>query len=172
MVKRYIPPMDSGRIRLRLLEESDLPMTLKWRNQDHIRRWFFNSEQITPARHWAWFEKYKERDDDYVFIIEETRTFRRPIGQAALYHIDWEAKRAEFGRLMIGEQQATGKGLARAATESLIHLALDDLGMQEVHLEVFADNAAALAIYAACGFQTTGRHGNILTMSKSRKECV
>ena len=62
----------AGRIRLRLLEEQDLPQTLAWRNQDHIRRWFFSSERLTPEQHAGWFARYRQRDDDFVFIIEET----------------------------------------------------------------------------------------------------
>ena len=71
MGKRHIPPLEAGRIRLRLLEEQDLPRTLAWRNQDHIRRWFFSSEPLTPEQHAGWFARYQQRDDDFVFIIEE-----------------------------------------------------------------------------------------------------
>src|SRR5208282_4845185 len=100
--KRQLAPLQAGRIRLRLLEEQDLPRTLAWRNQDHIRRWFFFSERLTPEQHAAWFVSYRQRDDDFVFIIEEAGD-GRPIGQVALYHVDWLAGTAEFGRLMIGE---------------------------------------------------------------------
>jgi diamine N-acetyltransferase len=168
MPKRSLPPLQNQRIRLRLLEESDLPTTLGWRNQDHIRRWFFHSDVITLEQHRIWFERYLRQDDDYVFIVQEIDNVLRPVGQAALYHIDWLAQRAEFGRLMIGEPDARGKGLARAATELLVGMALGDLGLQEVHLEVFADNVPALAIYTACGFQITDKHDNMLHMSKTR----
>jgi RimJ/RimL family protein N-acetyltransferase len=168
MPKRSLPPIQNQRIRLCLLEESDLPMTLGWRNQSHIRRWFFHSDVITPEQHRAWFERYVQQDDDYVFVIQELGDILRPVGQVALYHIDWTAKRAEFGRLMIGEPDARGKGSAREATELLVGMALGDLGLQEVYLEMFADNVPALAIYTACGFQVTGRRDNVLRMSKAR----
>src|SRR5262245_34000210 len=70
MAKRWIAPLARGRIRLRLLDERDLPMTLLWRNQDHIRRWLFDSRVISPEEHRAWFDQYRERDDDFVFVIE------------------------------------------------------------------------------------------------------
>ena len=54
MPKRIIAPLVNGRVRLRLLEEADLPMTLAWRNQDHIRKWFFHSDVITPEQHRRW----------------------------------------------------------------------------------------------------------------------
>jgi hypothetical protein len=81
-------------------------MTLAWRNQDHIRTWFFHSDVITPEQHRRWFDAYRGRDDDFVFVIEETEELRRPVGQVALYYIDWEPGTAEYGRLMIGDTDA------------------------------------------------------------------
>ena len=170
MTKRAFPPIQSERVRLRLLEESDLPLTLAWRNQDHVRRWFFNPELITAEQHRAWFGTYVQRDDDYVFIIEQVQPALRAVGQVALYRIEWQAGRAELGRLMIGESQAAGKGLAREAMRLLVHEALGGLGLHEVYLEVYDDNLPALAIYAACGFRTTARRGKVLTMIKRNDE--
>ncbi len=172
MAKRSIAPIEGRRVRLRLLEEADLPLTLAWRNQDHIRRWFLHPNVITWEQHRAWFDQYRDRDDDFVFVIEEMASLRRPVGQAALYRIDWAAGRAEFGRLMIGEHTATGQGLAHESTALLVDHALDGLGLglglHEIYLEVLADNQPALAIYTACGFQTIDRHTAILVMSKQK----
>ncbi|MBI5651544.1 MAG: GNAT family N-acetyltransferase [Chloroflexi bacterium] len=169
MAKRSIPPIVNGRVALRLLEERDLPMTRAWRNQDHVRKWFFTPDPITAEQHRAWFDQYARRDDDFVFIIEELAT-NRAIGQVALYHIDWNMRRAEFGRLLIGEADANGKGFARAATALLVAHALNELGLREVFLEVFADNVRARAIYARCGFVITARRENIVQMITQSNE--
>jgi RimJ/RimL family protein N-acetyltransferase len=124
MPKRPLGPLEGPRVRLRLLEQADLPLTLAWRNQDHIRRWFVHQAVITPDAHRRWFEAYADRDDDFVLMIEEIRGGLRPVGQAALYRIDWGRGRAEFGRLMIGEADAAGRGLAREATALLVEHAL------------------------------------------------
>ncbi|MFA5908703.1 MAG: GNAT family N-acetyltransferase [Vicinamibacterales bacterium] len=166
MSKRHIEPLVHGRVRLRLLEEADLAMTLAWRNQDHIRKWFFDSDVITPEQHRAWWERYRTRDDDFVFMIEETDTLRRPVGQVALYNIDWSAGRGEFGRLMIGDADAKGVGLARSATSRLVDEALGSWGLSEVYLEVFEANAAALRVYADCGFQETARRDGTIAMRR------
>lgn len=164
MAKRTVPSLVGARVRLRLLEEADLPQTLAWRNQDHIRRWFLHSEVITPAQHRTWFEGYRERDDDFVFVIEETRDLRKPIGQVSLYRIDWDRHRAEYGRLLISEADAAGRGLAREATDVLLRYATTTWGIGEITLEVFADNAAAIAIYSASGFTARERRGPLLHM--------
>jgi diamine N-acetyltransferase len=152
LAKRAIAPLVNGRVRLRLLEEADLPTTLAWRNQDHIRKWFFNSNVITPEQHRAWWERYREKDDDFVFVIEEIETLKRPVGQVALYHIDWASGTAEFGRLMIGAAEARGLGLAQLATACLVNEALGPWQLKDVYLEVVPANEAALAVYRATGF--------------------
>jgi diamine N-acetyltransferase len=168
MPKRDIAPIVNGRIRLRLLQEADLDMTRAWRNQDHIRRWFFTSDPISEAQHRGWFAAYQRRDDDFVFVVEETESLARPVGQAALYRVDWESRRAEFGRLMIGEPAATGLGLGRLATAALTGFALETWGLHEVYLDVLETNTRAIAIYRQCGYVESGRHDGQVHMIRER----
>jgi RimJ/RimL family protein N-acetyltransferase len=163
-MKRSIPPLVGGRVRLRLLEETDLPMTLAWRNHNDVRKWFFSSDIISPDHHRAWYEQYKDRDDDFVFVIEETETLKRPVGQVSAYGIEWTAARAKFGRLMIGDDDARGMGLARLATARLVEEALTRWGLRELNLECFETNRAALRIYEACGFQRVHSGAGVVLM--------
>ena len=164
MPKRFVPVRENEQVRLRLLRSSDLQLTLHWRNQDHIRRWFFHSDLITPEQHTRWFEQYAERDDDFVFVIEDVQNGGQPVGQVALYHVDWQQSRAEFGRLMIGEDSAAGKGLAFTATQLTLQIAFQSLGLREVYLEVYADNSRAIAIYTRAGFQVREHQDQVIVM--------
>jgi RimJ/RimL family protein N-acetyltransferase len=146
-----------------LLQEADLPLTLGWRNQDDIRKWFFHPEFISPEQHLRWFGEYRERDDDFVFVIEDTKSRGRAVGQAAIYHVDWQARRAEFGRLMMGEAYARGQGLAKEATLLLVHEALAEWGLAEMFLEVKEDNQRAVALYLSCGFSIQSLVDGIIT---------
>jgi diamine N-acetyltransferase len=165
MAKRQISPLVSDRVRLRLLEEADLPMTLAWRNQDHIRQWFVHSAVLTWEQHHNWCGQYFQRDDDFIFIIEDRQQANRPIGQISLYNIEWPQRRAEYGRLMIGEASAAGKGFAKEATQVLLDYAFHSLKLTEVHLEVFTHNVSAIAIYHGCGFQEVGEQNGLKKMS-------
>ena len=153
MPKPSITPIESIPIRLRLLEESDLPMTLTWRNQDHIRKWFINPDVITQEQHQNWFARYRECDNDLLFIIEEVGTLRKPVGQISLYHLDWESGKGEYGRLLIGERAALHKGLAKQATKLLLNYAFANLGMKEIELIVVSWNIPAISLYQSCGFK-------------------
>jgi diamine N-acetyltransferase len=167
MHKRDIEPIVSGRVRLRLLREADLAMTRAWRNQDHIRPWFFTTGLISEEQHRAWFDRYQQLDDDFVFVIEETETLRRPVGQAALYRVEWTTRRAEFGRLLIGDAEASGLGLGRLATEALTRFALDTWSLHEIYLDVLETNSRAIAIYEQCGFVVANRSEGSLHMTRA-----
>jgi len=155
------------RVRLRPLAEPDLPLTRAWRNEDDTRSWFFDSGPVTEEQHAAWFRSYRDRDDDFVFVIEEAQGARAPLGQVSLYRIDWESARAECGRLII-RGSMRGRGLAREATRLLLDLAFGRLGLETVWLEVYADNARAIAAYEACGFVVTQTTGRRLTMTAAK----
>jgi len=166
MVKRFIPPFGNDRIRLRLIEEKDLPMTLAWRNQDHIRKWFIHPDRISMEQHQNWYRQYSQRDDDYLFIIEEIRDMKKPVGQVSIYNIDWITHKAEFGRLLIGESEAQGKGIAKMASQILLDYAFDTLGLNRFELEVFSSNEPALSIYRFMGFKSVRDENGLYKMVK------
>jgi diamine N-acetyltransferase len=162
--KRPIVPIQGARLRLRPLEAADLPTTLAWRNQDHVRRWFVHSEPLTWEQHQSWFFTYLPRDDDYLFVIEETERLRKPVGQVGLYRIDWRSRTAEFGRILIGEPDAQGSGLAREATSLLLGYAFGAWSLQEIELEVFAENTRAIRVYQRCGFEPASEGDGMVRM--------
>jgi RimJ/RimL family protein N-acetyltransferase len=168
--KRGVSPIVGHGVRLRLLEADDLERTRTWRNIDDNRCWFIQSDPVGRETHQSWFESYQVRDDDFVFIVEDLEGSCEAIGQASLYHIDWERGSAEFGRLLIGELAARGRGLGFEATRTLLHFGFEVWRLRRIHLEVFAHNSKAIAIYTRCGFRTmtpVAREG-LITMELSR----
>jgi diamine N-acetyltransferase len=164
MAKESITPFGNERIRLRLLEETDLPKTLAWRNQSHIRQWFVHSDLVTAEQHKNWFMHYIAREDDFVFIIEDLDQLKRPVGQVSLYTIDRINKTAEFGRLMIGDPEAHGKGIAKLATSMAIGFGFSYLNLEMIYLEVFKNNLPAIHIYQSVGFVAVHEKDNLLAM--------
>jgi RimJ/RimL family protein N-acetyltransferase len=165
MPKRTITPLEDKRIILRMLEEGDLPLTLSWRNKDHIRKWFLNTDEISEEKHYAWFLRYKELDTDFVFIILAKELGDLPVGQISLYGVDWQAGNAEYGRLLIGNPAAMGKGFGRQATRLLLEYGFEQMGLKEIHLDVKDGNEPAIAIYKAAGFIEKSRINGLITMS-------
>src|SRR5689334_4619524 len=113
-MKRAVPPFGNEFVRLRLIRESDLGLTLEWRNGS--REWFKTTAVITPEQHRQWFRKYLDRDDDFVFIVERGG---EACGQAAVYDIDRSAGEAEVGRFLAAPV-VQGHGILRAACAELL----------------------------------------------------
>jgi RimJ/RimL family protein N-acetyltransferase len=152
----------AGRLVLRPLAEGDLDLTLRWRNES--RAWFVHSDVILPDQHRAWYEKYRGAADDLMFVIGLAEEAERPVGMAALYRIDAANGCAEFGRLVIGDATARGKGLGLEATVALRDFAAETLGLSMLYLEVFASNAAAIRVYEEAGFVRESTSGDLVRM--------
>ena len=168
-MKTSLAPLSGVGFGLRLLRADDLTTTLTWRNREDIRHQFIQSDIIGWDRHLAWWEEYRTKDNDFVFIIEEAEELKRPVGQVSLYHIELEKSEAEYGRLMVGDNEARRRGLAKRATDLLLAWSFDSLRLKRIYLEVFKDNTHALKLYHRCGFIPYGDRGKLRLMDISRK---
>ena len=61
-------------------------------------------------------------------------------------------------RIVIGEKDAWGHGNGTEATRLVMDEAFENLGLDEVRLEVFSHNTRAIAAYQRVGFEITGEH--------------
>jgi RimJ/RimL family protein N-acetyltransferase len=139
------------RLTLRPLFHDDIERVRQWRNQDSIRTSFIDQNIISSEQQQKWFQLYLEKVSDMMFIIEVNN---QPVGAAALYNMNESS--IEFGRLMIGESSALGKGIGAEASQLLVRFAINELRLQKVYLYVFANNVRAKSIYEACGFKQSG----------------
>lgn len=159
-MKRDLDRSSDGVIALRLIDERDLPTTLEWRNRDDARVWFKTQDKIAPDAHRAWFERYRGKDDDYLFVVEVDG---RAVGQCAVYGIDHTDGSAEVGRFLAAPGES-GRGYMRRSCALLTRLAADALGLRYLFLEVLENNARAIKVYAACGFVEEQRGGGLVRM--------
>ena len=78
-MKRLLQPFGNSTVRLRLITEADLPVTLDWRNREDVRVWFKTSQIITMDQHREWFAQYASRDDDFLFVVEAIGRDRKSV---------------------------------------------------------------------------------------------
>ncbi|MFP7722951.1 GNAT family N-acetyltransferase [Lysobacter sp. A3-1-A15] len=57
---------------------------------------------------------------------------------------------------MAVSEQARGRGVGRALLQAAVELCEGWLAVHRIELEVYTDNAAAIALYASCGFVREG----------------
>lgn len=162
-MKRRIAPFGSEVVRLDLIEEADLEATLSWRNRDDARVWFKTSDVLSFEQHLAWFRRYEEKDDDFLFIVTANGT---PVGQAAVYGIDWQSRRAEVGRFLVAPE-ARGNGYIRHACRELVHFCENSLGLTYLYLEVMENNEKAIRVYQHSGFAEEDRYNGLIRMQRT-----
>lgn len=146
------------RTRLRPLTDRDLADLVEWRNRH--RMCFADCSPVTPEGQTAWYESYRGRDDDLMYVIETREG--RSVGCVSLCHVDLAAATAEFGRLMIGRAKDEGHGYATDASRVILEHARTALCLKSVYLQVIADNRRAVALYEGLGFvRDPSRDGTI-----------
>ncbi|WP_316172293.1 GNAT family N-acetyltransferase [Bradyrhizobium sp. SZCCHNRI3037] len=159
-MKPLLEPFGDDVVCLRLLEERDLGAILEWRNRDDTRVWFKTTELISYEAHCRWYSGYLKKPDDLVFVVEVSKD---PAGMCAIYNIDYDRSLAEVGRFVISPGFA-GQGYMKRACAALVAMAHKKLQIHSLYLEVKENNEPAIAVYTACGFWTTGRCGDLITM--------
>lgn len=80
------------------------------------------------------------------------------MGTISLKGIDEYAKKAEYAIVL--RKCARGTGLSRKATDEILALAFNELGLSRVFLNVFSSNSHAIEFYHDFGFTYEGEFRN------------
>lgn len=139
-------------IDLRDLVQDDCARLFAWRREPEVNRWMSDQPPETPEAHRQWFDGFLADSDKRGWIITHKS---EPAGFLMLSGLTGCNRRAEWG-WYIGEPDARGRGVGRAAQALGLDKAFDDLGLEKVWAEVLADNEAALKAQAAAGFRREG----------------
>jgi len=115
--------------------------SLRPMSDDEIDR-FFHSRLMSPEQ------------VSYAITLRETG---RLIGSTTFSNMDPENSSALF-HISIGEADARGGGYGTEATELMLWLAFERIGLHRVALSVFSFNERAVRSYQKAGFTLEGRH--------------
>lgn len=159
-MKRNIEPFGNELVNLRLIEEKDLETTLSWRNRDEVRIWFKTSNPLSWDQHYAWYKRYINKDNDFLFIVEVDG---HPVGQASVYDIDWVSGSAEVGRFLAAPE-GKGRGYIGQACAELIRACAGRLGLRYIFLEVLENNERAIRLYERNDFVEEQRYEGLIRM--------
>ncbi|MBI5357185.1 GNAT family N-acetyltransferase [Candidatus Collierbacteria bacterium] len=155
----------TDRLRLRPIWFGDLEFVRRVRNDN--RRKFLDDAYVSRSDQRRWFENYKKKTDDYMFVLKDNG---RKVGVGAIYNIDLAKKSTEVGRFVI-DKQFQGMGYGKILVKKILSVAKNELRLDELRLEVFGDNKKAMGLYRSAGFniQKTGktRNGKTVLMVQS-----
>ena len=146
------PNLQGGRVRLAAPTVEMLPTFVAWMSDVEVTRYLNRSEPPTLAQEQEWFDKVGKSETDLLWVI---LLGDKPIGTLALHQISWRARRAVTGT-MLGDKAEWGKGYATEAQALRARYAFEELGLQKLKTEVFAENAASRRALEKGGYKQYG----------------
>ena len=156
-------------VRLRPVEERDLPLFSDWLNDPDVRYWQHRSEDAleTMESERRWYEGMRNDPARMAWCIE-TRV-GQPIGSLGLMGLGDTHRRAEL-YIFIGKNDWS-RGYGTDAIRCVLRYAFQEMGLRRVHLITDEDNARGIRCYEKCGFVREGllrahrlRHGKPIDM--------
>ena len=174
-------PLEDAIVKLRPLEESDLPTTVAWRNdptiRDQILSFRFPVSRAMEAKFIARAIEGEGAAQCVVGVVDKADGAL--CGLVYLRDIDWISRNACFG-MMIGRRDRQRRGLGRSALTLMLDHAFNVLNLERVYLYVVEYNQAARRLYESAGFTyegalrqhvaLDGRYYDLLPMGLLRSE--
>lgn len=139
-------------IELRELLPEDEGRLFQWRGEPEVARWMSDADVSGREAHQAWFDQLRGDPDLRGWIIQSGG---RPAGLLTLTGLAGHHRRAAWN-WFIGDRDARGRGVGRAAQVLGLDQAFLGLGLHKVWAEVMADNDAAMKVQTGAGFRREG----------------
>jgi RimJ/RimL family protein N-acetyltransferase len=141
------------------LKKEYLEIVTKWNYDSEINFYFSKRPPLSQEQQHLWLEKTLNDSSKKKYIIIHQLN-KRPVGMVSLMKISLPLRKAEFG-ITIGEKNYWGTGVAKAASNMLLHYAFQILKLEEIYLSVFEDNVRAIQFFSNIGFLKTDHvHAN------------
>ncbi len=139
-------------VNLRRLEKKDVPFILEWMKDDELNQFFrFNAKIITKQTVSEFVENsFSDSSKNYAVTLDDDEY----LGTISLKEINQKDKNAEYAVAL--RKKAIGKGVGKTATLEVLRVAFEELKLNKVYLNVYADNVRAAKLYEKCGFKQTG----------------
>jgi RimJ/RimL family protein N-acetyltransferase len=165
------------RVRLRPMDERDLPMFVEWMADHEVTRWLAQTvDAPTLEEEYEWYERRRSDPDSLMWAVE---TLDGQLVGSTELRLEPHRFKAEFG-IVIGDKVKWGQGLGTDTTRLVVGYALGELKLNRVELTTAEDNERAIRCYEKIGFAREGlkrqdrildgRFGNTLMMSILREE--
>lgn len=168
----------SNRILLRAIEEDDLSLMAKWRSQPEVYEYFYEYLPISIRQQKNWYEKQLNDSTGINLIV--AKTTGEAIGTVSIYHIDWRSRKAEWGRLLIGNPDWRSGGIGGEIEAMILEYCFEHLNLHKLYCEVLAENKSVISLHKKFGFKEDGilrehaykkgQYFDVITMSMLKAE--
>ncbi len=130
------------------LTENAKLMILKWRNDENVKKWMYNSEIISIENHLKFIEALEKDENNQYFLLNREN---ENIGVIYFNNIDFYHRSTEFG--LYANPDITMSGVGKILEKACIEYAFDVLKLNTLKLEVLSENIRALHLYKKFKFK-------------------
>lgn len=143
--------LENEKIKLRAIEQEDCEKIRLWRTSSDVYMSFFEFVPLSKQQNSEFYTNAARKTNEYNFCIENKEN-NKIIGTVSIVNIDYRNRKAELGRVLIGEQSCRNKGFGKIAIDLVIEYAFKNLNIRKLYCEVFDKNEKAKSLYEKCGF--------------------
>lgn len=150
------PVVETARLRLRVVVETDLPALMKAHGDADAVRYipYEPWKDMTEAA--AWFEKARNRiaaDEAIQWVVEE-KAGGAVVGTAVLFNFNAGAKSAEVGYLLA--PAVWGRGYMKELLPAMVRFGFDTLKLERLEAKIDPRNVASGVVLERAGFKKEG----------------
>ena len=132
-------------------------MILSWRNNPNIKKWMYNSDNISLNSHLDYIKSLNIQKDRIYFLVKKQNNY---IGVVDLTSINYKKKEAEIGLYSNPNINGNGKIIANA----IIDYAFKKLKLKRLLANVYLENDIAFNLYKDLNFEELKRDEKLIYM--------
>lgn len=146
------------RVRLRAIEEDDLPRFTAWLNDAEVRRNLLVYTPLSMPQERDWFASVLKQpvDEQPLCIDVKMGEGWEPAGNISLMNLNQRDRSAEIG-LFIGRKDFWNQGYGCEAMRLMVAHGFKNVNLNRISLTVFETNPAGIRCYEKAGFKQEGR---------------
>jgi RimJ/RimL family protein N-acetyltransferase len=148
--------LDGKYVKLRQIEEVDLPKLRDWANSPYIRAYTREYRPLNMLSQKIWFESLLTDRSNIMFAIEK-KDNSEVIGCCGLTYINWKEGHGEVS-IYIGEEKWQEKGYASDALHLLLKYGFGEMRLHRIYAVIFGYNEASIKFFEKNGFKLEGKH--------------
>ena len=148
--------LNTERLLLREIIESDTDRIVQWRSEADVYCFFRSPHALAKEEHLKWFREIYLVDDEQISFIVVEKELCKKIGIVGIKRIQKDC--AEVSYLL--DKTAQGKGYASEAVQRLIEFSAEYWNCTKVAAEIHKENFASAKMIQKLGFQKKRVQGN------------
>jgi len=141
-------------VRLRAIEEADLPLFHKWINDPEVTQFLQAYLPVPLKNEQEWFDKARKDSSSVYFSVEDKKS-RKLIGICSLHKLHPANRSAEFG-IFIGDTRFWNKGYGTEAGKLCLAYGFDTLNLHRVGSSAISYNPRSIRMHEKLGFKKEG----------------